>query len=230
MADKGIESFQIELSPELKGEPDTFLQADVLIVNIPPRRNTNVEMLYPAIIENLVVALEGRASPKILFIGSTSVYPANNKKFSETDTAHPDKASGKALLNVEKLLKERFRDKLTILRFGGLVGYERGPISILRKNMPIKNPDSPLNLIHRDDCIAIIEKIVNAGFWGYTFNAVTDGHPLRREYYTHISQRYKLSRPQFVDEKKQAFKLIDNAYLKSTLAYNFIYPDPMEIV
>lgn len=230
IGDKGIESFQIEFTPTLLGVAGNFFDADLLIVNIPPRRRTDVETFFPEIISNIIKEVRKNNQLKILFIGSTSVYPANNEKVNEHVKPKPEKASGKALLKSEQMLRTEFSDRLTILRFGGLVGYSRGPVSILRKKKPIRNPDSPLNLIHRDDCIAIIEKIIDMNFWGHEFNAVADKHPLRRTYYTHISSKYKLSQPMFVEQKKQFYKIVENDYLKNMLNYEFIYPDPMEIV
>jgi nucleoside-diphosphate-sugar epimerase len=226
----GIIGFQLAFTPDPSGSMEFFSDCQVLIINIPPRRNPDVETFYPAIVENIISSVpEQERDLKILFISSTSVYPMVNREINEHDHLKADKPPGIALQLAEELLFKRFSSNLTILRFGGLVGYDRGPISILRKGDKIRNPETPLNLIHRDDCIEIIKSIISGDFWGYRFNAVADQHPLRRDYYNNIAMRGKLPPPVFVEDDKQAFKIVSNTYLKKTLSYNFIHPDPMEL-
>ena len=41
----------------------------------------------------------------------------------------------------------------TMIRFSGLIGYDRIPIKSIKRKKLVLNPDCPLNLIHRDDCV-----------------------------------------------------------------------------
>lgn len=66
-----------------------------------------------------------------MFISSTSVYGNLNREITEEDETFPETESGKALVKVEKLLRNEKEINITILRFGGLIGYERNPGNFL---------------------------------------------------------------------------------------------------
>ncbi len=67
--------------------------------------------------------------------------------------------------------------KTTIVRFGGVIGYNRNSGKFFSKGSPVHNPDSNVNFIHRDDCIEIISQLVEQEVWGEVFNCCADTHP-----------------------------------------------------
>ncbi len=88
------------------------------------------------------------------------------------------------MLEVEKLLQSNTNFKTTVVRFGGLTGEDRQPVKFLAGRENLENPDGPVNTIHQQDCIGIIEKIIEKKAWGEIFNAVKPYHPSRKKHYT----------------------------------------------
>jgi nucleoside-diphosphate-sugar epimerase len=99
----------------------------------------------------------------VLFISSTSVYNDVDAFVTEETIARPATESGKQLLETEQLLQSNINFKTTILRFGGLIGEDRHPVKFLAVAKSRKS-NAPINLIHQEDCIGIINAICHNRF------------------------------------------------------------------
>jgi len=226
----GARAFIVSLNPELNSDFDeTFLECDVMILNFPPLRRDDIVAYHRKQYEALIQKIEQSTVKNILMVSSTSVYPSTNKVVFENDAKNPEKGSGEALLIVEDLLRKIENKKTTIVRFGGLIGYDRNPARFLAGKTNLKDGHSPVNLIHRDDCIAIISRIIKQEKWGEIYNACCDEHPSRKEFYTLAAQKSGFAIPEFVDdESPKQFKIIDSLKLKKELAYTFKYKSPLD--
>ena len=111
---------------------------------------------------------------------------------------------------------------------GGLVGGDRKAGRFLAGKKDVKNGNAPINMIHRDDCIGVINEIVEQEIWEETFNVCADEHPTRKEFYLAQTAKQELEAPTFSDDEEVSFKIISNEKVKTLLGYNFLYPDPME--
>lgn len=214
----GIEPFLISLSADgIHGNYAGFLDSEILIIDIPPKVS---EGNFAGKIMKLIPLVEQSAIEKVLFVSSISVY-ADCGSVTEETLPNPDSESGKQLAEAEKSLQENPNFKTTILRFGGLVGNDRHPVKHLagRENLP--NPDAPINLIHLQDCIGIIKKIMSGNVWGETFNAVDPFHPARQEFYTRKAIEMNLELPSFDHSKLSAVKIVDSKKLTEKLNYTF---------
>ncbi len=212
-----IEPFILDIG-RLPSNLGAFFQANILIINIPSK---NIDDF-----NNLIKEIESSEIEKILFISSTSVYKNENKILFESDS---EDSTTNSLLRIENLFRKNSNFKTTIVRFGGLIGYSRNPGKFFDKGSLVHNPDSNVNLIHRDDCINIINQIVEKEVWGEIFNCCADTHPTKREYYTQAAKQIGDSAPKFVESDINSFKIISNQKVKQTLDYEFLYPDLMKI-
>jgi len=203
-----------------------FFNTDVLIISIPPRRTADVEDIFPAQIRHLISYLEKTTIRKIIFISSTSVYPESWGVAKETDVLLPEKPSGRALLDAENQFRLNHHFQTTIIRFGGLIGADRNPARFLSRKTEAVGGSKPVNLIHQDDCIAIIMEIIRQNIWGETFNACCPEHPSRKEFYLKASAVSGIPAPHFSDEK-EPYKIVDSRKLIRFLDYKFKYPSPM---
>jgi len=197
---------------------DAFLQSDTLIVNI-----TSKDV---AGFERLVRKIEASTIESVLFVSSTSVYPDDCKVVSETAG---EESPDHPLVIIENLFRQSEKFRTTIVRFAGLIGGSRHPGRFFRGGKTVKNPNANVNLIHRDDCINILERIVANDLWGATFNACADSHPSKREFYSQAAQMMGAPLPDFEDSDGRSFKIIDNRKLKRVLGYEFLHPDLMAI-
>ena len=152
-----------------------------------------------------------------------------NRLVSEEDDLQPTKESGKALKEAESILLNSDEFNTTVLRLAGLIGYDRNPRNFLKKRRVLSKINSPVNLIHRDDCINIIFKIVEEGFWGEVLNACSDFHPNRKDFYKKEAKISGIEIDDLNNFKEADYKLISNKKLKERLNYFFKYPNPLEI-
>ncbi len=212
-----LEAFIVDIE-NLHSNIQAFLQSSVLIINIPSKNRNGFHALLKEIEKSTI--------KKVLFVSSTSVYENNNKIVSESDG---EESPQSPLLIIEKLFRNACKFKTTIVRFGGLIGYGRNPGKFFRKGRSIENPDSPVNLIHRDDCIEIITQIVEKEIWDEVFNCCADTHPTKREFYTRAAQSIGAIAPEFVNSGTESFKIINNQKVKHLLGYEFIHPNLMKI-
>lgn len=228
LLEKGIEPYLIDIAPEVNAErADEFFSSDVLFINFPPERRDDIETYHEEQIANLVGAIPNPQGKMLIFASSTSVYPNTNGIVKEEDSLYPDKPSGKALLRVERLLMGLPEIDTTVIRFSGLIGYDRAPIKSIRRKKLVLNPDCPLNLIHRDDCIGIVRSVIDLDVRNTILNATCDEHPTRREYYSCEARKYGIEPPPFETENPPEYKIVSNEKLKRTLGYRLIYPDPL---
>ena len=227
-----IMPFQIQLNEqEIIGNVSDFLhETDVLIIAIPPGLRKEIlsseEMTFINKMKTLIPYIEKSGIQKVLFVSSTSVYGDRFPiiEYTESTQTHPDTESGRQLVLSEKLLQSNLHFKTTVIRFGGLLGEDRHPIKFLAGRTQIENPDGPVNLIQREDCIGIIIKALDFAYidkWGETFNAVAPQHPTRKNYYQKKAQQFNLPLPNFVEDSKSKGKIISSKKVETILDYSF---------
>ena len=229
LEDAGINPFLVTLESESISENiDTFLaESEILIIDIPPKLrgnqdfSTSLEMTFVKKIQNLIPFLEKSSVSKVLFVSSTSVYGDDNEWVTEETIANPDTESGRQLLLTEEIIQKNQNFETTILRFGGLIGEDRHPVKFLAGKENLENPDAPVNLIHQNDCISIIEEIIKQSKWNEVFNAAAPFHPTREEYYTQKAKERNLVLPKFSSEKSNMKKVISSKKIETILNYKF---------
>lgn len=223
----GIQPYYLNITADsMDIDYTNFFNTDILIIAIPPKRVQNVEEIFPKQIKQIVDYIEKLKIPKVIFISSTSVYECRNQPVKEDETGNPEKPSGKALLKAEKLLENIQGTKTTILRIAGMIGAERNPARFLAGKTEVVG-NTPVNLIHRIDCVNIILGIIEKDLWWEIFNVCATGHPTRKAFYTKAAIVGNLPFPKFV-EKDEKFKIVDNSRLIKKLDYKFEYPDPLD--
>lgn len=203
--------------------PSVFFECNVMIVTIPPSVSN-----YKTNFVNFIRLMERHKVENVLYISATSVYPDTDSEVWEEDADYIISPHSKlALLEIEDLLRYNKKFSTTILRFAGLYGPDRIPGKFLAGKKDVSGGNKPVNLIHRDDCIEIIIQLVEKEVWGETFNACTDGHPNRKDFYIMACRKQKLEPPIF-NEQEEKYKIVNSDKLKACLDYNFIHPDPMK--
>ncbi len=223
----GISPFLISLdSKSVSGAIEKFLQeSSTLIIDIPPKlRGSNKENFVEKI-KVLIPFIEKSSVKNVVFVSSTSVYGEENKIVTEESPLNPDTESGKQLVDAEQLLQSNTDFKTTVLRFGGLIGEDRHPVKFLAGRENLDNPEAPINLIHQEDCIGIILKIIENDCWDETFNAVAPSHPSRSTYYTQKAMDLNLALPKFNHENTFIGKTILSDKIETILNYTFTKPN-----
>ena len=230
---KNIAPYLIKLSPQLECDNcDDFWESDILIINIPPGRGRdNLVDYHSQQISSVINEVKPSSIDFVIFVSSTSVYPEKPGIVAEEDTVtgHASRTSGNALLKVEQLLKNESDFDTTIVRFGGLYGRDRHPAKYMAGRKNISNGNAPVNLIHQEDCIGIIQKIIKDDVRNEIFNGVSDGHPPKKMYYPAAAKALGLEEPPtFEDDEEEGYKIVSNRKVKQVLKYKFRHPNPMD--
>lgn len=218
LKDNDIQPFLIEINEnEIKGNIELFLkESDTLIINVPPKRKLNLNN-YQSRLENLLPYIKQSYIKHLLFVSSTSVYAHQNELLTEETIAKPDSEAGQDILAAEQLFQKLATQKTTVLRLAGLIGEDRHPVKFLAGRKDLPNPNHAVNLIHLDDCIKIMTKIIQTDSWGEVFIGVDQQHLDRKAYYTQQAINRQLPIPHF-EESSDAFdKKIDNPLTKEKL-------------
>lgn len=230
---KGINAYPFFLNPLAKGDGiDELLDADVLVINIPPMGRTSSREFHLEQIGELKRLIQNVNIPKILFISATSVYPDLNQDAKESDELMP--ASGNAtLLEAENLLSNNKTYDLTVIRFGGLLGDNRIPgLYVSNKEKVIG--DVPVNYIYRMDAVRMIDWVIKKGLWNELYNGVSPFHPLRREVYEKNAAMLGFPPPKSYEEegttswkKVSSNKIIQTGFRfeHHPLQFAYIFPD-----
>jgi nucleoside-diphosphate-sugar epimerase len=215
-----IDPYLVQLQDIFSVKDSKFWAADVLLINIPPSLKKQSASTYLEQMRNLADVVKTSPIKRVIFISSTSVYPDLNKTITDVEEADENSA----LLQSEMLFTQYPSFKTTVIRFGGLIGPGRNPSRFFAGKTNIPNGNAPVNLIHLDDCLAIIQSFLQQQQVNGTYHAAAPSHPTRSEFYAAASQQAGLALPEFVAEL-QEWKIIDPVKLENEIGYRFIHPD-----
>ncbi len=219
----GIHPYLLSVSDRLEGQPLDFFRTDLLVLNIPPgRRRPDVEQRHPNQVKIILDKASESTTKYLLLISSTSVYGKAIGLVTETDQPTPHTASGRALVAAENLLLQSHQSlHATILRLAGLFGPQRNPARFLAGKKNLANANAPVNLVHLQDCIAVIKAIIQQGKWNEIYNVCADEHPARSHYYVQKALEFGLEPPTFLEDTSSNGKIISNEKVKTGLGIRF---------
>lgn len=201
--------------------PDIF-KSDKIIITLPYKRSFNPATIYELQLKSLLkeINIHAKQHTQIIFTSSTSIYPKNLAYVDENTPLTKLTTRQQVLLNVENLIKQNFSNTV-ILRLGGLFGGSRKIGMFMNKKQTLENANSPVNLIHRNDVINIIELIISNNIKSETINCVCNHHPEKKELYAFHSKKLNISAPKFIDNPIKT-KYVESKNLDLLLKYNFI--------
>lgn len=162
------------------------------------------------------IALHVSSNATLILMSSISVYREYD---GEVDEGSPITQSSKQV-EAEELM-QTMRDKLIILRLGGLMGDDR----IAGKwNKVSLFTDGFVNYVHRDDVIGIVEAIISQKIEQGVFNVVAPQHPLRSVVHHSNSKKFGFELGEF---KEMTYRKISSITVDRYIKYSFRHPDPL---
>ena len=223
LAAAGIHPFLISLSEDgIEGDIEGFLSnVDALVINVPPKLRGGHKENYVKKMQLLHGAIKLSQVKQLIFISSTSVYGDIDGEVTEETTPEPVTESGKQLKVSEDVFRKDNSLKATIIRFGGLIGPERHPVTMLSGRKNLSNGNAPINLIHLNDCIGIITEILKKNWWGETLNGVYPYHPTKQEYYASKAIGKELQVPDFNVNSPKKGKIVSSYTLTNVKGFEF---------
>ncbi|GAB3269305.1 SDR family oxidoreductase [Larkinella harenae] len=226
---RGLKPYELRFDPEPTGDDlADFLDTDALIIDIPPKAGKQGDDFHPQQIQAVAAALRknGEKIPYIIYVSSTSIYPDLNREVKEEDVVMPAQSESPAFVEAEQTVLALTNS--TILRFGGLLGYNRIPGRYVAGKQKLTTGSIPVNYIHRDDGVQIIKAFLKNPQPDQTFNVVSPEHPTREAIYRKNCDDFGYETPTFEEPLETApFKIVSPAKLIDTLGYDFQYPDPL---
>ncbi|MBU2905227.1 SDR family oxidoreductase [Arenibacter algicola] len=223
-----IVPFTIGLTEKgIEGQIDNFLAAlDLLIINVPPKLRSAPQESFIKKMFHLYDKIKKTPLSRIIFISSTSVYGNIDGLITEDSPTRPNTESGRQLLAAENIFLNDGDLNSTIIRFGGLIGPSRHPVTHLAGKTDLSNGNDPVNLIHLNDCIGIITMAINGNWENKVINGVYPLHPTKETYYTTEAIKRGLLPPVYTKNlDKIGNKSIESKYLNVK-----IYPYNTSIV
>lgn len=223
--EEGITPYHIKLFEDgVQGDLEAFLSdVEVLIIDIPPGLKSDPEADFVGKMGKLKGYLEKSSIENIIFISSTSVYEDREDfpVYTEENEPNGTGKNSQQLVAAEEVLRSSDSFNTTVIRFGGLIGPGRHPVKFLSQKKNNKNAVSPVNLIHLEDCIGIIETLLDKNIWGETINAVNPDHPPKEIYYTRVAEEKNLPIPDFDLQYPSKGKVVESVKVKELLGYSF---------
>ncbi len=210
-------------TPDLNPTIKDFFDSDVLFLNIPFRRGFKDPWEYKKQCDALVPFIESSRIQRVIFASSTSIYPETVCDAYEDLDFVPDNERSKVLKTVEEMFLNSSLFQTTVLRLAGLFGGERMIGKFLSGKKSIKSAQGYVNLVHFEDVVSILLKIVENNVSPGVINVCCDEHPLRKELYERAAKHLKVPLPTFDTSAEVKGKKVSNKKLKSLLSYEFQY-------
>jgi len=179
---------------------------DCVVVNIPPSAAKSLG--YSDLMKKILDGIKRYKVKHLIFISSTSVFGDHQLKVDEDTIPEPTRGNGEVLFRAENFLAAYFAGRLSIVRPGGLVGGDRHPAKYLAGRKNISGRDHHVNLVHRNDLIALTQFLIENESERSCFHAVASHHPTKKEYYTVAAGKMGLAKPQFDESDRSEGKLI----------------------
>lgn len=185
---------------------DKIMNADVLVLNIPPFSG-QLEWFK---------SWNWQSKTHVVFISSTSVYGQEEGVLDEETSPEPTTDNAKLLVHEETWIKTF--PHYTIIRFGGLLGKNRHPGKVLsgRKNLSAGN--HPVNLIHLHDAVEFTKLVIEQRREGQCYNLVAPNHPTREKFYQDYCREHGLPLPEFTAESS-AGKIVSHEKVSRLYQY-----------
>ncbi|MES2555453.1 MAG: NAD(P)-binding domain-containing protein [Bacteroidota bacterium] len=200
---------------------DVMKEADVVILAFPPNRSSTDQYT------NDCLAVCELISPdcNVILTSSTSVYEVKSGTCVEEDLVYNPESTNR-IHRAEHALWTLLGDRLTIVRLAGLIGPNRHPVRNMIKSGITYAANQPINVIHQQDAIGLIEHVIEKQLWGETINGCSPEHPARGAYYTWMATKLELTPPLFEDASGESKLVSSEKSLK--LGYNYQFPNPFD--
>ncbi|MFD2572269.1 SDR family NAD(P)-dependent oxidoreductase [Spirosoma soli] len=224
----GIDAYELRLNPKPEGNLTSLLEVDVLVINIPPKAGKMGNDFHPEQISYLTEPIRQSSIKHVIYVSSTSVYPELNRIVVEDDVTSSKQSAAPALTEAEQLIQGLATvQKVTVLRCGGLMGYDRIPGKYVA-GRSLDTGNVPVNYLHQDDAVAILLTLIEQHKQG-TFNAVAPEHPTREAVYRKSCVDFGYGLPSFIAPSEPVpYKVISPQKLIESTQYTFVYPDPLQ--
>lgn len=202
--------------------------AHAAVVTIAAGRGGDYEATYAQGLRRIVAACGRFGVRTLIYTSSTRVYAQDDGAWVDESTpVEPVDAQSNALIRAEQAVLDGHADVTgTVVRLGGIYGPGRSIAERVRAATGTRRDDGRhfVNLIHRDDIVAALERLVDHETGG-VFNLVDDRPTPRRDLYDAIVSHGGLAPIVWEDRAGPIRgKRVSNARIKSELGLVLLHP------
>jgi nucleoside-diphosphate-sugar epimerase len=163
---------------------------DSAILMLPPSNFKN----YASTIQSIADCFQKKTH--VIFVSSISVYEDTSAIVDENSPCKENHA----IILAENNLRRNKSVNTTILRLAGLIGAGRHPVLSFLNKEEIANGFAPVNLVHQQDVVAVITKILSKNIRNELFNICYPEHPTRKDYYESAADKLFSKKIKFLSE------------------------------
>lgn len=183
----------------------TLPEVDTIVFAVGYDRSSShgIDEVYVDGLRHVLDRVVDRSLKHFIYLSSTGVYGDHEGGWVDERTpCAPIRAGGKACWQAEQLLQTHpaTADRHVVLRLAGIYGPDRLlQIAKLRAGEPLAVvPEAFLNLIHVDDVVRVVDRVVAEDVPLPSTLCVSDGQPVRRgDFYRHLATLAELPPPTF---------------------------------
>ena len=152
-----------------------------LVIAIPPQIKKGL-IDYPEKIAQIVALAEQGAVERIILLSTTAVYNGCEGEVTESSELNLAGDKVEIIASAEQALGQ-FSKQSAVLRLAGLVGPGRHPGRFINSARVLANPIMPVNLIHLDDVLGLIQTLLTARSISGVYNGVSNTHVSKEAFY-----------------------------------------------
>jgi len=216
----GLKPFLIQLNDA--DEIDHSFWTETLILSFPPGKSGDYSS-YALKVEHILKQLP-ETCKRVIMISSTSVYPKKTGHWKEDQFFEAQTPEAQSILDAEKVVLSSNKQAI-ILRLSGLVGYERNPARFGMSRLPA---NEPVNMIHRDDAIGVITRLLELEHIEGIFNVCAPIHPNRQAFYEAGAKAIGKENPNLQTSVDALARTIDCEKLLAVTQYFFQKENPLD--
>ena len=166
---------------------------DIAILMLPPSNFKN----YAATIQSIADCFQ--KNTHVIFVSSISVYEDTSEIVNENSPCKENHD----LIIAEQYLCSNKSINTTILRLAGLLGSSRHPVLSFLNKEKIANGLAPVNLVHQQDVLSVITKILSKNIRNELFNICYPEHPTRKDFYESAADKLFSKLNSFLKEEEK---------------------------
>lgn len=197
---------------------------DALVILITPQFKKGKKD-YADKVASLLANCDPLKVKTIILISSTAVYGQQQGLLNENTPIDVDNEKVKLISDAEHHVCN-YSPTSRVLRVGGLVGPNRHPGRFFKQDHVLKTSKTLVNLVHLDDVVSAIFKVLNTEAKKQIYNVCSTTHVTKEEFYQKARRALKLT-PLKVDNtsEKTVKRIICSELIRNELSLSFKFDD-----
>lgn len=229
---QGLDSYFLQFTPDIQATPNDLEQlfaVNALVITLPPTQLLS-PIQYEQAVKNAVQMGLDCGVTQIIFTSSTTVLPNRTGQFTEDCVPEANNPTDQALINIENYLLNLNHINVDIIRFGGIVTPYSHPVQTLATRPLLHNGNTPINLVHIDDCVQALQSLLETPSGKRCYHLVAPQHPSRAQYYVAMADKWQVNTPQFICSSDDLQRQINGDKICRELNFNYLYPNPFDML